>query len=250
MKCHSTPDVAPRELIQKYGDSKGFYEQTGDVRAIMSIKIPLETELYHAQAYYRVITLIVAISLLIIYAIIFYLMKKLDNKQKKLKELVSIDDLTKCYNRRSFEIDFNNEIEEARRNNTHFSLISFDIDHFKNINDTFGHQFGDTVLINICNLIKIKNRTYDKIYRVGGEEFMIFLPNTTLKSAIQIAQRIRIDVQEHKINSIDLTISLGVCQYTKEDTKITLYKKVDDALYTAKNNGRNRVEFCEEDSTL
>ena len=247
MKCHSTPDVAPHELISKYGSLKGFYEKVGDIRAIISIKIPLENELDNAKEYYSIITLIIAISLLIIYAIIVYLMKKLDVKQRKLEELVSIDELTKCYNRRSFEIDLKNEIEQAKRNQTQFSLISFDIDHFKNINDTYGHQIGDIVLVNICNIINLKNRNYDKIYRVGGEEFMIFLTNITLESAIQIAERIRLDVQEYKINDIVVTISLGVCQYTQEDNITTLYKKVDDTLYKAKNNGRNRVESCEEE---
>lgn len=89
-----------------------------------------------------------------------------------------------------------------------------------------------------------QNRVYDKIYRIGGEEFIIILPSTKLQDAIDIANRIRLSTQEYKVQTEAITISLGVCQYNDTDDLVKLYKKLDDALYLAKNNGRNRVETC------
>ena len=245
MKCHSEPDIAPVELINTYGDVKGFHERVGDIRAIVSIKIPLEKELNNAWKYYNIITIIIAFSAILVYLIIVVLMRALDKKQLILEELVNVDQLTKCYNRRSFEINIASEIELSKRTGTKFSLISFDIDHFKLINDEFGHQAGDTVLRELCVVVTSSNRTYDKTYRVGGEEFMIFLPNTGLADAMGIAQRIRLDAQKCKTRNGAVTISLGVCQYNSKDDMTAFYKKVDDALYKAKRNGRNRVESCE-----
>jgi len=244
MRCHSSPDIAPKELLKIYGTKNGFYEKIGERRAIISIKIPLEKELIHAKKYYNIISLIIFISLIFIYIIIFFLIRKLDIKQEKLQELANIDQLTQCYNRRVFELDSQHEIELAKRINQNFSLISFDIDYFKNINDTYGHQEGDKVLINISTIVKQTNRKYDKLYRVGGEEFMILLPSTNLENAVKIAQRIRLDIQKYSLENKVITASFGVCEYNKEDNLTELYKKVDDILYKAKENGRNRVESC------
>ena len=247
MRCHSAADIAPQELLKIYGDKKGFNEHIGDIRAIISIKIPLQKELENAKTYYNIITAIIFVSLLFIYVVIVFLMKQLDAKQNKLEDLVNVDELTKCYNRRSFEFDLNNQIEQVKRTKTELSLISFDIDYFKAINDDYGHLVGDTVLINLCKIVQLRNRKYDRLYRVGGEEFMIVLPNTTLENALLIAERIRMDVETYKIRDRVVTISLGACQHKQEDDFTKLYKKVDAALYKAKNNGRNRVESCQEE---
>jgi len=193
--------------------------------------------------------MIIFLSLLLIYVVIFYLMKKNDNKQEKLEELVNVDQLTRCYNRRAFIVDIQNEIDRAQRTKNNFSLITLDIDNFKKINDTHGHQVGDSVLINVSDIVRKMNRNYDKFYRVGGEEFMVLCPNTNLGYAINIAERIRKNVEEYKLDSAaNVTISLGVCEYDEEDNYESLYKRVDSALYLAKNSGKNRVEVCLKES--
>ncbi|MBU0720645.1 diguanylate cyclase [bacterium] len=242
MKCHSTPDKAPTEMLKMYGDKKGFYEKIGDIRAIISIKIPLEHELKNASKYYNIVSAIIFVSLVFIYLIIFYLMKKLDKKQEKLQLLVHVDQLTGCLNRRAFEANVKREIELAKRSKNSFSLITFDIDHFKNINDTYGHQAGDEILVEVCEMITQQNREYDKFYRIGGEEFMILCPSTDIKDALNIAQRLRIKIQEHNFKYDYITISLGVTEYNSNDSFEELYKKVDNALYLSKEKGRNRVE--------
>jgi len=242
MRCHSNPDIAPKEMVKMYGNTKGFHEHLGEIRAIISVKIPLEKELQLAKKYYSIVSLIVLISLVVIYIVIFYFIRKLDVKKKKLQELANKDQLTQCYNRRVFELDLEHEIERAKRTNENFALVSFDIDFFKNINDTYGHQEGDKVLINVSSIVKRKNRKYDKLYRVGGEEFMILLPSTNLKNAIEIAQRIRVDIEKYSFDAEVVTASFGVCEYNKKDNYAQLYKRVDNLLYKAKENGRNRVE--------
>jgi len=246
MRCHGNPNDAPQDMRDMYGDSNGFNEKLGDIRAIISIKIPLTKELNHAHEYVNLISIILGISLLIVYFIIYYLMKKIDKKQLKLEHLVNIDQLTQCNNRRSFEQDMQSQIELSKRTHSSFSLISFDIDYFKSINDTFGHQIGDEVLIQICKIIHHTNRKYDKLYRIGGEEFMVLCPNTNLENAKQVANRMRDDIENYKFKETTITISLGVTQYNGKDDFEKVYKKVDDTLYLAKENGRNRVEIYEE----
>ncbi len=245
MKCHSDPKNAPQELLNIYGNEKGFYEKVGEIRAIISIKIPLDKELKNAFKYYNTVSIIIFLSLLIIYIVISYLMRKNDKKQQRLEELVNIDQLTHCYNRRAFISDIQYEIELSKRTKNNFSLITFDIDFFKYINDTYGHQRGDEVLMKISKIVDRMNRNYDKFYRVGGEEFMILCPSTNLENAIQIAERVRRSIEIYKLDDItNVTVSIGVCEYNENDDYESLYKKVDNALYLAKNNGRNRVEAC------
>jgi len=241
MKCHGDPQAAPVELISQYGDSKGFYEKLGDIRAIISIKIPLEEELATANRYYFMITAFILASLLLIFILIVYLMRSLDKKQRELEKLSVTDPLTHCYNRRAFTEDINHEIERSSRTGELFSVISFDIDHFKTINDTYGHQIGDKVLLNVANIIAESNRKYDSLYRVGGEEFMVILPHTNQEEAATIAERLRTLVEESDFK-YTVTISAGVYTYDGESSYHGIYKKVDSALYVAKGSGRNTVQ--------
>lgn len=244
MRCHSTPNLAPSELVASYGDKKGFFEKVGDVRAIISMKIPLNQELKHANEYYTIISIIIFLSLAFIYIVIVYLMLTIDKKQRILEKYSKIDALTAVLNRRSFDIDMEIEIYKFTRTNTPFSLISFDIDYFKNINDTYGHQTGDRVLVELSHLVSSLKRPYDLLYRVGGEEFMIIAPHTNLEEVRLLAERLREAVQEHDFENLKIAISLGICEYRSGDSYESIYKRVDDALYRAKKSGRNRVEDC------
>ncbi len=162
--------------------------------------------------------------------------------EKKLEELATTDLLTGLYNRRKFEETLLKEIEEAKRYNKIFSIILLDIDFFKDINDTYGHQVGDYILQTIAKLIKRLLRKTDTVARWGGEEFVIILPNGKINGAFQLAERLRKSVEaiEFPIDK-KCTISLGVTEYQTGDTPHSILKRADLALYAAKQSGRNRT---------
>ena len=119
----------------------------------------------------------------------------------------------------------------------------YDIDNFKHINDTYGHQDGDEVLTKMSALVKSNIRTNDFLFRVGGEEFILLFSDTTLEDSKTVAQKIRKKIEEEmiKLNYGKITISAGLCEVTDDDTKDTLYKRVDELLYNAKRSGKNKV---------
>ena len=167
---------------------------------------------------------------------------KLKNAYKKMKDLASIDDLTKIYNRYYFFNILNQQLEKLKSDDKNFSLIMFDLDHFKNVNDTYGHDVGDYVLHETCRVVEKCLREDDTFARIGGEEFLISLPNTNIEDAFYIAQRIRQNIEQHKFKDIPkLTISLGVAEANEPILSTELLKKVDLALYKAKKEGRNKV---------
>lgn len=160
-----------------------------------------------------------------------------------LEEQASIDKLTGIYNRSKFEDIFNEQIKKSAKDGVSLSLIIFDIDHFKMINDTYGHQAGDLVLQELVSLISQNLKKHDFFARWGGEEFVVLLPDTTLNEAYQFTEKLRLLVQAHTFSAIaKLTASFGVGELNIGENKTTLFEKVDKALYIAKNNGRNRVE--------
>jgi diguanylate cyclase (GGDEF)-like protein/PAS domain S-box-containing protein len=165
----------------------------------------------------------------------------------KLIHLSRTDDLTGLLNRRALIERLGDEVLRSRRYKADLALIICDIDYFKEINDTYGHDAGDKVLRIISTLIKELLRQTDMIGRYGGDEFLLILPETSLEGAKEIAERIRHAVEEYEINigfaePIKTTLSLGVAQFNveKEDTN-DLIKRADNALYVAKGKGRNRV---------
>ncbi|AXK49229.1 hypothetical protein CRU87_05595 [Aliarcobacter trophiarum LMG 25534] len=167
---------------------------------------------------------------------------KLKDAYKKMQNLASIDDLTKIYNRFYFFNAFNQQLARLKSDKIGFSLIMFDLDHFKNVNDTYGHDVGDYVLHETCRVVEESLRKDDIFARIGGEEFLISLPNTDIENAFYIAQRIKQNIEEHNFKNIPkLTISLGVAEATEPITSTELLKRVDIALYKAKKEGRNRV---------
>ncbi|MBU0632665.1 diguanylate cyclase [bacterium] len=166
--------------------------------------------------------------------------------EKQLSDLALHDKLTGLYNRGSFDEKLDYELSRAHRYHRNLSLLMFDIDFFKKVNDTYGHQAGDDVLKEIAHIIKRSVRGSDYAARFGGEEFMVILPETESTKAFELAERIRKTLEAEPIQiaeneTIHVTTSIGVATSTKGITAKKLMLSVDRALYKAKNSGRNRV---------
>lgn len=171
--------------------------------------------------------------------------------EENLKIISTTDHLTKLCNRIKFNQALNDEINRVKRYHNDLSIIMFDIDHFKKVNDNFGHPVGDEILITLSALVKSMARNTDIVARWGGEEFIILTKDTDIKGAAMLAERIREKIQEHhfeKVNSI--TCSFGVTGFLENDDMNTLILRADTALYKAKNTGRNRVVAVEQDTDI
>lgn len=168
---------------------------------------------------------------------------KRERLSRKLNELATIDHLTQSYNRFKWDEDCASEIERAKATGADLSLISFDIDHFKRINDTYGHDIGDKTLIDVVKVAHSAMRTMDSLYRTGGEEFAVLLPGTNINAGAHLAERIRAAIEQHDFEQVGaVTISLGVTQFNgAPDTGEEFAKRADQALYHSKETGRNKV---------
>ena len=167
---------------------------------------------------------------------------QLQNINQELIVLSTTDQLTKLFNRRKMDSELLSELTRSLRYKQSFSIIMFDIDLFKTINDNFGHQTGDIVLIDIANILRTTLRSSDIISRWGGDEFMILCPQTNLDGVIVMAENIRKAIANHRFNlTQNITISVGVSEVTGHETIAEILKNVDKKLYTAKNQGRNQV---------
>ncbi|MFA7405274.1 MAG: diguanylate cyclase [Pelobacteraceae bacterium] len=179
--------------------------------------------------------------------------KKLQDELKRsnelLLELSNTDHLTGLFNRRYMMEALDKEVQRSIRKGGNLSLIMLDIDHFKLVNDGFGHLQGDVVLQKVALQLQKELRSYDCAARYGGEEFVAILPDSSLKEAVFVADRIRLAVQNTRFSGqlakLNLTVSLGVSWFSTEQPPSVdgFIKQADDALYRAKAHGRNRVEF-------
>ena len=167
-------------------------------------------------------------------------LKDVDKGIDMLYEIATHDEKTGLYNSKFFKSVLGLELDKAKRGKK-LSLIMLDIDHFKKINDKYGHLAGDKILKQLANLLQQKIRKSDIASRFGGEEFLIMLPNAAKEKAKMVAERLRKSVQSAGFKP-RITISLGVSEYKKADTINNLINKADSALYRAKKKGRNRVE--------
>lgn len=192
-------------------------------------------------SYFKYFTIGFILNLIVIILTLFIFKKHIYDD---LKVSAIHDPLTKAYNRRYFNEYMDNEILRGQRKDKVFCLIMLDIDYFKNVNDTYGHVTGDYVLTTLVEIVNQSIRRYDVLARIGGEEFTILLPDTTRDSAFDLAERVRINVEEYQFKGIHpLTISLGVVELEKSDDGTRMLERADAAMYKAKNSGRNRTEI-------
>ena len=172
--------------------------------------------------------------------------KQINYMYSRTKYLSLTDELTELPNRRCFDNEFNKEFLRAQRYKNNLTLVMFDIDHFKQVNDTYGHQCGDYILKQVSKAALQTFRQTDMVYRTGGEEFMVILTETDINQCIIPLERFRKTIEtlllEFNNQNINITVSIGACQYSpKIKTKEELIEKTDCALYKAKNSGRNQT---------
>lgn len=168
---------------------------------------------------------------------------QIKQKSNLLEYQANHDALTGLYNRQKFNDIFTKEIRRSRRYGNFLSVILFDIDNFKVINDTYGHDAGDDVLKKIAEIISINLRQTDSLVRWGGEEFIVLLPETDLETASNVAQKLleSLAVLTFDFMQKNITASFGVATLNETDTEVSLINRADEALYEAKRNGKNQV---------
>jgi len=225
-------DKAVFDTGKKITIEESSEDENGDIRHFISTKIPFqqEGELPALIGFSTDVT-------------------ELYNLKEEFKKQANTEPLTKLFNRRYFLDNAEREFNRAKRHSSNLALMSIDIDYFKKINDEFGHPAGDKVLVEISNALKSYIRTEDILARIGGEEFSILLPETSLKAAKEVAERIRHGQSKMILTGdwtgeISVTLSIGIAIFEASDNKFErLFSRADKALYLAKNAGRNNVHY-------
>lgn len=208
---------------------------------VMQSQDPSRQGIHHILMFNLGISLVITlIALLLVYLVI-------SGYQKKLETMATTDKLTGAANRQAFDMLFEQALKGVRRNKTPLSAVMFDIDHFKEVNDTFGHTTGDTCLKCVAGIARSRIREMDILFRWGGEEFLILLADCSLDQAAKIADDIRVSLTRckevaHHGRNVTVSASFGVAQLADSDVSTDLIRRADQALYSAKERGRNRVE--------
>jgi diguanylate cyclase (GGDEF)-like protein len=187
------------------------------------------------------VTYVATASIVSVFAYIFA--HRTERQRERLQALATRDPLTGAYNRRAMDHELRLAIEAHRRHGTNFALLLLDLDHFKRINDLFGHESGDTVLVEFTRLLQRHFRKLDRIYRLGGEEFVVLLSGAEAASLDAVCESVRSKVAT-LLNCRDeiVTVSIGAAALRGGETAVQWVSRADRALYRAKANGRNRIE--------
>lgn len=172
------------------------------------------------------------------------ILKQLESNIDLLYELATIDEKTGVYNNKFFKTISEMELDKAKRKIGPLSLMILDLDNFKKLNDTYGHLIGDEILKRLAFVLKSNTRKYDIISRFGGEEFVVLLPNTQVKRAKLVCERMRREVQnDRELKKYSVTFSGGLTEYKEGDSVKKMQLRADKAVYQAKKKGKNRIEL-------
>lgn len=232
------------------GCHKGHNLHPGDILGVISISIPINHLIAQTQKTRAIIFISAVISIGFLVTVIYFMTLRLavalDKAQHQLKTQALTDELTGLSNRRQVMARLEQEFQRSVRIGEPICVISLDIDHFKHVNDTYGHQFGDMVLKRVAERMQNCLRPYDIIGRVGGEEFLIVAPASPSEEAVSLAQRVISAISDVPVEdgatSATITASAGVAMISKDDAEAEdLLRKADRLLYEAKAQGRNRV---------
>jgi diguanylate cyclase (GGDEF)-like protein len=230
--------------VTRYSHGKHWLEKIYNTKAKLA-KVKIKTPLDRRMDYYFYIQ----VSKLRgdNYLLIFTNITKLESDKDMIRKLADYDPLTNIYSRVKFKEMFETYVNRASSFNEKFSIIIFDIDHFKSINDNYGHNIGDRVLIELTSIVKsvLKERNMRKnsiFSRWGGEEFIILLQATTKEEAKKIANILREEIKQYTFPEVGrVTCSFGVTQFRTNDIERDIFQRADEALYEAKEGGRDRV---------
>lgn len=248
LQCHSTPEAAPPLMIAKYGDHYGFNWKLDEIIGAQIVSVPTSNAIASARSSF--ITYIAAIfTTCCVFFIALNLMlnnvilKPIQSTNEKLTKIANQDHLTGIVNRRGFEDILTNLVETSNDFDMKLSLILCDIDHFKMVNDSFGHDRGDAVLKEFAYRVSQASKRQDTFCRIGGEEFAVILPKVNLENALAFAEILRKTISTSPYPEVGkVTASFGVVELVKGEDMASLIKRADLALYKAKGAGRNRVE--------
>ncbi len=222
----------------------------GDIRGGISVATPAEDLVAQMRTNRDqiVIDVVLAVGILlaILYVLGWKLVGRLDEVQTRLRHIAITDELTGLRNRRYIIEQLDKEYQRSARTGSALSVIVIDIDHFKKVNDTYGHAFGDLVLKTVSSEMQASLRSYDLLGRIGGEEFIVASPGSTLDDAAGLAERIRGRIASSRIQNsgqtATVTVSAGVTSLSEQDGRAdNLLARADEALYLAKQQGRDRV---------
>jgi diguanylate cyclase (GGDEF)-like protein len=250
---YMAPLMVERSCLQCHG-KQGY--KVGDVRGGISVTVDVTNVHSTLKWQNRIIIILSILTAMVVLGVIYFFIMKLNTRLTEAYMQIEImamhDELTGLYNRRYFFERLKEEFHRAKRYRYHLACILLDLDHFKKVNDTYGHPAGDTVLARIAAVVKDNCRQSDVVARYGGEEFVIMLPDSTKKNSILAAKKIRQIVAEQTIEledgqQINITASLGVTVVAPEELQEVddyhfIISQADKALYKAKTKGRNRVE--------
>jgi diguanylate cyclase (GGDEF)-like protein len=204
---------------------------------VLTAQFAAEGKVGNFSHFYRIIVLNAVTAILVVLHVVLYVRKKLEFE-------LSHDSLTGLYNRRFYDGIIQSEIARSTRFKSKLSLILFDVDSFKQVNDLNGHRIGDRVLAELAEIVKNTVRQTDMVFRVGGDEFAVVCPGTDFKGVFQLAEKIRKRIEQHSaLSGIVYTVSLGVTEFQTGVSPEEFFCRADQALYSAKNAGRNRTEI-------
>ena len=247
LKCHSTPDAAPASMIAVYGPDHGFGWKQDETIGMQLVTVPMLYPLEKARQTFRTFML----SLLVVFGVLFLglnvalsalVIEPMNRINHKLEELATKDFLTDLVNRRKFFERLEAEMSEARIKKHGLSVAMFDLDFFKRINDTFGHDSGDEVLKHTALRARELLRSSDCAARLGGEEFIIMMRETHIDAAMAIAEAVRAKIANNPFENVGaVSASFGVAEWNHTEDARHLIARADKALYDAKQTGRNKV---------
>ncbi|MBS0456646.1 MAG: diguanylate cyclase [Proteobacteria bacterium] len=251
LACHSTPQAAPPSMLKVYGASNGFGWKLGDVIGIQLVQVPVFYPLEKArQTFYSFM-----LSLLVIFAVMFLAMNvalsgfvigPMARLNRKLEDLATKDFLTDLVNRRRFFEQLETAMTEARVKKLGLSVVMLDLDFFKRINDTYGHDSGDMVLKNAALRVRELLRSSDCAARFGGEEFVLLLRETRIDAAAALAEAARAKIADAPFGDVGtVSASFGVAEWDHKEDGHAMITRADKALYVAKETGRNKVVRAE-----
>jgi diguanylate cyclase (GGDEF)-like protein len=221
-----------RNKLRLYHESELLWDQAN--RMIFLTRNYAEQKLRFFRLVFVVFGINIAALFLIIWVVRYHVAGRLEH-------YAHYDILTGAYNKNTFNDLIEREIDRSKRNGNPFSIITIDLDHFKDVNDSHGHKTGDKVLQGMSRIVRKLVRRYDLFCRTGGEEFTILLSNVDKQAASALAERIRAAVEGASISGICVSVSLGVAQYDIRENSEEFFARADRALYRAKQEGRNRV---------